>query len=85
MQITQTPALKNQFQLNLFCFKAQLVEIKIERDILEMKLQAELKNTHRLNRETEHFNWAKNELMDMIHRSRCIDELRKKVLSRRLY
>lgn len=62
-----------------------MVAIKIENDILEMKLQAELKNTHRLNRNLEHLHWVKDELLDMIHRSENIEELRQKLLSRKLY
>ncbi|XP_055303761.1 uncharacterized protein LOC129569184 [Sitodiplosis mosellana] len=65
--------------------QTQLVAIKIEKDILEMKLEAEFKNTHRLNRDVEHLDWARNELLAMIHRSRNIEELRQKLLSRKLY
>lgn len=59
--------------------------IKIENDILDMKLQAELKTVHRLNRDVEQLQWTRNEILDMIHRSRDIDELRKKMLSRKLF
>lgn len=62
-----------------------MVTMKTEKDILEMKLLAEMKSTHRLNRDVEHLQWTKTELIDMINRSRHIEELRKKMLSRRLY
>lgn len=61
------------------------MEIKIEKDILEMKLQTEMKNTHRLNRDVEHLDWARNEVLDMINRSRNIEQLRQKLLSRKLF
>lgn len=62
-----------------------MVVIKTEKDILDMKLQAELKTTHRLSRDVENLQWTKTELLDMINRSRNIEELRQKILSRRLY
>lgn len=66
-------------------FQKQMVAIKTENDILDMKLQAELKTTHRLSRDVENLQWTKTELLDMINRSRNIEELRQKILSRRLY
>lgn len=62
-----------------------MVEIRTEKDILEMKLQREEENTRRWSRDAENMRWSKNELMDMINRSRDINELRKKVMSRRLF
>lgn len=63
----------------------QLVAIKIQKDILEMKLIAEAKNVQRLTRDNENLQWSKNELLDMIRRSRNIEQLRQKLLARRLY
>ncbi|XP_031627288.1 uncharacterized protein LOC116343404 [Contarinia nasturtii] len=65
--------------------QAQLVAIKIEKDILEMKLQSELRNTHRLTRDVDNLQWTKNELLDIMNRSQNIEELRQKMLARRLY
>lgn len=65
--------------------KKQVVALKTENDILEMKLQAELKNTHRLSRDVENLQWSKNELLDMINHSFNIEKLRQKVMARRLY
>lgn len=59
--------------------------IKTEKDILEMKLQAELKNAHRLSRDVDNLQWTKHELLNMINRSGNIEELRQKIMSRRLY
>lgn len=62
-----------------------MVEIKTEKDILEMKLQHEQENTRRLSRNEENLRWTRNELMDMINRSSDINELRKRMASKRLY
>lgn len=50
-----------------------------------MKLQHEQENAHRSNRDAENMRWTKNELMGMINRSKDINELRKKMASKRLY
>lgn len=68
-----------------FFLQKQLVEIKTEKDILEMKLQREQENTHRMSRDAENMRWTKNELMDMIIHSQDINELRKKLASKRLF
>lgn len=62
-----------------------MVEINTEKDILEMKLQHEQENTRRLSRNEENLRWTRNELMDMINRSSDINELRKRMASKRLY
>lgn len=62
-----------------------MVEIRTEKDILEMKLQHERETAYRMNRDAENLRWTKNELMSMINHSRDILELRKKIMSRRLF
>lgn len=76
---------KNILNFFRFIFKKQMVTLKTENDILEMKLQAELKNTHRLSRDVDNLQWSKNELLDMINHSFNIEKLRQKVMARRLY
>lgn len=63
----------------------QMVELRIEKDICEMKLVAELKNTQRLSRDVENNQWTKNELLSMINRSDNVEILRQTLLSRRLF
>lgn len=63
----------------------QLVEIKTEKDILEMDLRHEQEISYRSNRDVENLRWTKNELIDMIIRSTDINVLRKKMKSKRLY
>lgn len=62
-----------------------MVALRTEKDVCDMKLLAEIKNTHRLERDVENLQWTKNELLSMINRSENVERLRQTLLSRRLF
>lgn len=71
-----------QFLYNL---QKQMVELRTEKDIAEMKLEAELKNVHRLTRHLENMQWTRDEIIGMINRSDNIERLRQTLMSRKLF
>lgn len=59
----------------------QYSELKQERDLLEMQLQAEIRNSNRLGRDVESLMQTKRQLLDQIDRikSEHIEAMRERV------
>lgn len=69
----------------LFCFglsiQEQYSELKHERDLLEIQLQAEIRNSNRLGRDVEGLQSTKRQLLDQIDciKSEHIKEMHKRL------
>lgn len=66
---------------DFFVVQDQFAELKQERDLLEIQLQAEIRNSNRLNRNIEELSLTKRELLDRIDRikSEHIEEMRQRL------
>lgn len=73
---------KNQVKIcDFFVVQDQFAELKQERDLLEIQLQAEIRNSNRLNRNVDELSLTKRELLDRIDRmkSEHIEEMRQRL------